>query len=113
MSVELATWRPLWEFSVILIVLGAAGCLSGRDRMSWWMSQGLIVLGVIVGFAAIEAMHPQVDLFSLGVWIPLVLALELVIVAVSHATHDRRSPDWQSGLQEGSVGMESTDDTED
>lgn len=81
MSVELSTWQPLCEFSAILIVLGAAGCLSSRDRMSWWQSQGLIVLGVIVGFAAVGAMHPRVDLFSLGVWIPLVLALELVTVA--------------------------------
>ena len=81
MSVELSTWRPLWEFSAILIVLGAAGCLSRGDRMSWWQSQGLIVLGVIVGFAAIGAMHPQVDLFSLGAWIPVVLGLELIVAS--------------------------------
>ena len=89
MSVELSTWRPLWEFSAILIVLGTAGCLSHRDRMSWWQSQGLIVLGVILGFAAIGAMHPRVDLFSLGVWIPVVLAVEMAIVATSCAAERR------------------------
>jgi hypothetical protein len=131
MSVELSTWRPLWEFSAILIVLGAAGCLSSRDRMFWWQSQGLIVLGVMVGFAAIGAMHPHVDLFSLGVWIPLVLALELVVIYSTDSAsmacclvatkHDgTATQDHEEGrvairhftTEAGSVGIESTDPTE-
>ncbi len=83
MGVELSTWRPLWEFSAILLVLGAASGLSSRDRMSWWLSQGLLLLGVILGFAAIGAMHPRADLFSLSVWAPLVLVLEWAVVAMS------------------------------
>ncbi len=98
MSVELSMWRPLWEFSAILIVLGVAGCLTRRDRMSWWQSQGLIVLGVIVGFAATGAMHPHADLFSLSVWIPLVLVLEMVL--------------FYFPTDPVSVGIESTDHTE-
>ena len=82
MGVELSTWRPLWEFSAILLVLGAASGVSSRDRMSWWLSQGLLLLGMILGFAAIGAMHPRVDLFSLSVWAPLVLVLEWAVVAM-------------------------------
>ncbi len=84
MGAELATWRPLFEFSMILVVLGLAGCLNSRDRISWWLSQGLILLGLIVGLAATGAMHPQVDLFSLGIWLPFVVVLELIVCVASH-----------------------------
>ena len=79
MGVELATWRPLFEFSMILVVLGLAGCLNSRDRISWWIAQGLMLLGLILGLAATGAMHSRVDLFSLGMWIPLVAVLELIV----------------------------------
>ena len=80
MNVELASWRPLFEFAMVLIVLGLAGCLHGRDRISWWLSQGLVSLGVIVGIAATGTLHPRVDLFSLGMWLPLVALLELILM---------------------------------
>ncbi len=86
MGVELATWRPLFEFSMILMILGLTGCLSGRDRISWWLSQGLILLGLILGLAATGALHPRVDLFSLGMWIPLVAVLELIVCVMSHGS---------------------------
>jgi len=84
MSAELATWRPLFEFGMVLIVLGLAGCLNARDRISWWLSQGLVSLGVIVGMASTGAMHPRVDLFSLGIWLPLVAVIELVVCVLCH-----------------------------
>ena len=84
MSAELATWRPLFEFGMVLIVLGLAGCLNARDRISWWLSQGLVSLGVIVGMASTGAMHPRVDLFSLGIWLPLVAVIELGVCVLSH-----------------------------
>ena len=84
MSAELATWRPLYEFAMVLVVLGLAGCLKARERISWWLSQGLVTLGVIVGMASTGAMHQKVDLFSLGIWLPLVAVVELSICVLSH-----------------------------
>ena len=84
MNAELATWRPLFEFAMVLIVLGLAGCLNARDRISWWLSQGLVSLGVIVGLASTGAMHPRVDLFSLGLWLPLAAVIDLGVCVLGH-----------------------------
>ncbi|MFM9962758.1 MAG: hypothetical protein ACKV2Q_16230 [Planctomycetaceae bacterium] len=75
MQAELATWRPLWDFAAVLFVLGIAGGLSSRDRTSWWISQGLLLLSVLVGFAAASATHAGVELFPLGVWVPIAWGL--------------------------------------
>lgn len=75
MQAELATWRPLWDFVAVLFVLGIAGGLSSRDRASWWISQGLLLLSVLIGFAAAQVTHAGVDLFSLGIWMPIAWGL--------------------------------------
>lgn len=73
MQAELAIWRPLWDVTLVLFVLGLGVSLTSRDRSSWWTSQGLLLLSVVVGFAAADAMHAAADLFWLGVGIPLVM----------------------------------------
>ena len=78
MQAELSTWRPLWDFAAVLFVLGMASALSSRDRASWWLSQGLLLLSVVVGFAAASVTHANVDLFSLGIWVPIAWALSLI-----------------------------------
>lgn len=78
MQVELSTWRSLWDFAMVLFVLGLAAGLSARDRASWWLSQGLLLLSVVIGFAAASVTHASVDLFSLGVWVPIAWGLTLV-----------------------------------
>ena len=78
MQAELSTWRPLWDFATILFVLGMAGSLSCRDRASWWLSQGLLLLSVLIGFAAASVIHAGVDLFTLGVWVPIAWGLTIV-----------------------------------
>ncbi len=95
MQAELSTWRPLWDFAAVLFVLGMVSALSSRDRASWWLSQGLLLLSVVVAFAAASAIHPSVDLFSLGIWVPIAWALSLIGLfripkpsAVSHTNHD-------------------------
>ena len=95
MQAELSTLRPLWDFAAVLFVLGMASALSSRDRASWWLSQGLLLLSVVVGFAAASATHPSVDLFPLGIWMPIAWALSLIGLfripkpsAVSHTNHD-------------------------
>lgn len=75
MQAELVTWRPLWDFAAVLFALGIAGGLSSRDRASWWISQGLLLLSVLVGFAAASVTHAGVDLFSLGIWVPIAWGL--------------------------------------
>lgn len=92
MRAELANWRPLFEFAMVLIVLGLAGCLNARDRVSWWLSQGLVSLGTIVGMAAIGVLHPRIDLVSLGIWLPLAMVIELSVCVFSH----RRVPPTES-----------------
>lgn len=95
MRVELSTWLPLWDFTAVLFVLGMAGGMSSRDRASWWVSQGLLLLSVIIGFAAASATHASVDLFALGIWVPIAWALNLISLfripkpsAVSRTNHD-------------------------
>ena len=78
MQAELSTWRPLWDFAMLLFVLGLAAGLSVRDRTSWWLSQGLLLLSVVIGLAAASVTHAGVDLFSLGVWIPIAWGLTIV-----------------------------------
>lgn len=85
MLVELTTWRPLWDFSAGLVVLGLAGCLSARDRTGWWLSHGMMVLGVIVGLAGTSSLHVGIDLFSLGAWVPVVLLLEAIVFTLAPA----------------------------
>lgn len=77
MPIELATWRPLWDFAAVLFVLGIAGGLSCRDLASWWISQGLLLLSVLIGFAAAQVTHADVDLFSLGIWVPIAWGLSV------------------------------------
>lgn len=72
MSVELTVWRPLWEFSTILFVVGLAASFLGHGRSVWWMAQGIMLLAVATGFAAAEAMHADADFLALAKWIPLV-----------------------------------------
>ena len=67
MRVELTAWRPLWDFAMVLFVLGLAVGLTARDRASWWLSQGLLLLSVLIGFGAASVTHADVDLFSLGI----------------------------------------------
>jgi hypothetical protein len=90
MGIDLATWRPLFEFAMVLIVLGLAGCLNCRDRVAWWLSQGLIALGVMVGLAATGTLHERVDLFSLGMWLPLAVLLELIVCVKSFCVKSQR-----------------------
>lgn len=78
MQVELSTWRPLWDFAMVLFVLGLAAGLSARDRVLWWISQGLLLLSVVIGFAAASVTHAGVDPFSLGVWAPIAWGLTIV-----------------------------------
>ena len=78
MQAELATWRPLWDFAAVLFVLGVAGGLSSRDRASWWISQGLLLLSVLIGFAAAQVTHAGVDLISLGIWVPIAWGLTVL-----------------------------------
>ncbi len=78
MQAELATWRPLWDFAAVLFVLGIAGGLSSRDRTAWWIAQGLLLLSVLIGFAAAQVTHAGVDLFSLGVWVPIAWGLTVL-----------------------------------
>lgn len=75
MRTELSTWLPLCDLAAILFVLGIASTLLGRDRVAWWLSQGLLLLSVVIGFAVTSAIHSEVDLFSLGAWIPLAWAI--------------------------------------
>ena len=95
MQVELSTWLPLWDFAAVLFVLGCAGGIGSRDRASWWVSQGLLLLSIVIGFAAAGATHAGVDLFAFGVWVPTAWALSLIGAfripkpsAVSHTNHD-------------------------
>lgn len=95
MQAELSTWRPLWDFAAVVFVLGMASALHSRDRASWWLSQGLLLLSVVVSFAAASVTHPSVDLFSLGIWVPSAWTLSLIGLfripkpsAVSHTNHD-------------------------
>lgn len=95
MQAELSILRPLWDFAAVLFVLGMASALNSRDRTSWWLSQGLLLLSVVVGFAAANAIHPSVDLFSLGIWVPIAWTLSLIRLfripkplVVSHTNHD-------------------------
>lgn len=95
MQAELSTWLPLWDFAAVLFVLGMASALCSRDRAAWWLSQGLLLLSVIVGLAAARAIHGDVDLFSLGIWIPIAWGVSLIRVfriskpsAVSSTNHD-------------------------
>lgn len=78
MQAELSNWRPLWDFAMVLFVLGLAAGLSARDSVSWWFSQGLLLLSVVIGFAAASVTHSGVDLFSLGVWVPIAWGLTIV-----------------------------------
>ncbi len=71
MSVELTLWRPLWEFSAVLFVMGLAASLIGRDRGAWLIAQGVMLLAVVTGFTAVQATHAGVDLFPLAAWVPL------------------------------------------
>ena len=79
MQAELSTWRPLWDFAMVLFVLGLAAGLSARDSTSWWLSQGLLLLSVVIGFATANVIHSGVDLFSLGVWVFIALGLTIVL----------------------------------
>lgn len=78
MQAELSTWRPLWDFAIVLFVLGLAAGLCARDRASWWLSQGLLLLSVVIGLAVASVTHAGVDLFSLGVWVPIAWVLTIV-----------------------------------
>ena len=78
MQAELATWRPLWDFAAVLFVLGITGGLSSRDPASWWISQGVLLLSVLIGFAAAQVTHAGVDLFSLGIWVPIAWGLTVL-----------------------------------
>lgn len=76
MHSELSIWRPLVELSVIVVIVGLAGCLASRDRQSWWLSQGLVVLGLLAGLAAAGELHSASPVMSLAVWLPLALLTE-------------------------------------
>lgn len=78
MQADLVTWRPLWDFAAVLFVLGLGGILNARDRVSFWLSQGLLLLSIIVGFAAVGVTHPEVDLFPLGLWVAVAWAVSWV-----------------------------------
>ena len=78
MQVELSTWRPLWDFAIVLFVLGIAGGINSRDLTSWWVSQGLLMMSVLIGFAVAQVTHPGIDLISLGIWVPLAWGLTAI-----------------------------------
>lgn len=85
MQAELSTWRPLWDFASVLFVLGLAGAMTSRDRSAWWCSQGLLLLSVVLAFAAASALHRHIDFFSLGIWVPLAwLATWLGAIRIPH-----------------------------
>ncbi len=88
MRVELSTWRPLWDFAMVLFALGLAAGLTTRDRAAWWLSQGLLLLSILIGFAAASATHAGVDLFSLGVWAPIAWGLSIVATLRRHVACD-------------------------
>ena len=75
MRIELSTWLPLWDFAAVLFALGIAGGLSSQDRASWWVSQGLLLPSVLIGFAAAQVTHAGVDLFSFSIWVPIAWGL--------------------------------------
>lgn len=81
MRAELSSWLPLCDLAAMLFVLGIASTLLSRDRRAWWVSQGLLLLGIVLGFVAASAIHSSVDLFSLGVWIPLAWAIRGITIA--------------------------------
>lgn len=87
MPFELSTCRPLWDVAMVLFVLGLAAGLSARDRATWWLSQGLLLLSVVIGFAAASVIHPGVDLFSLGVWVPIAWGLTIVATLRRRVAH--------------------------
>jgi hypothetical protein len=78
MQAELAIARPLWDFAMILFALGMGSALSSRDRASWWLSQGVLLLSIVIGFAAVSATHAGANLFPLGVWLPIVWAVSFI-----------------------------------
>lgn len=78
MRVDLATWRPLWDFATVLFVLSLGGALSARDRIAFGLSQGVLLLSIVVGFAAADAMHRDVELFPLGFWITVAWAISWI-----------------------------------
>lgn len=80
MRAEMSTWQPLCDLAFVLFVLGIASTLLSRDRAAWWLSQGLLLLSIVLGFAAASAIHSSVNLFSLGVWIPLAWAIRWIAV---------------------------------
>lgn len=73
---ELSILRPLLELAVIVIIVGLAGCVASRDRQGWWLSQGLVVLGLLIGIAAVGELHPTSPVMSLSMWLPLALLIE-------------------------------------
>ncbi len=76
MHSELSILRPLVELAVIMVIVGLAGCVASRDRQGWWFSQGLVVLGLLIGIAAAGELHPTSPVMSLAVWLPVALLIE-------------------------------------
>ena len=76
MHSELSVWRPLIELSVIVVILGVAGCVASRDRQSWWLSHGLVVLGLLIGLATAAELHSPAPLMSLMTWMLAALLIE-------------------------------------
>lgn len=89
MRADLATWRPLWDFAFVLFVLGLGGALSARDRVAFGLSQGVLLLSIVVGFAAADAMHRDVALFPLGLWIAVAWVISWIgAIRIPHRSTD-------------------------
>ena len=76
MHSEWSILRPLVELAVIVVIVGLAGCVASRDRQGWWLSQGLVVLGLLMGLAASGELHPTSPVMSLAVWLPVALLIK-------------------------------------
>lgn len=79
MQAELVTWRPLFEFGMIAIVLGVVGLASRRSLSTWLVSQGLLLLGMVLGFTAFSAVHHRAEGRTLALWVIAAWAMQLVV----------------------------------
>jgi NADH:ubiquinone oxidoreductase subunit K len=81
MQAELVTWRPLFEFGMIAFVLGVVGVASRPSLSTWLVSQGLLLLGAVLGLTAFSAVHHRPEGHTLAMWVIAAWAVQMVVVA--------------------------------
>ena len=79
MQAELVTWRPLFEFGMIAFVLGLVGLASRRSLWTRLVSQGLLLLGAVLGLVAFSAVHHRPEGHILALWVIAAWAVQLVV----------------------------------